>query len=191
MKTYLLLWCLFRGDVDALAADEFATREAAEAHLCQWSDLAYPLLQRDFTDREQRRRARRIVASAVPAHLPPLTLLSGHPIPEWWKLADEGWDGPHWRVQMGPCPGRGWMLAYLRHDARGMWAGVSRRYCERARSQTIWRDWDLLADSREATRLLVRDLIACGVPPVVVRAFCRWLEAKEVALCQPEIGRVP
>lgn len=172
MYTFLLL-VVFTPDIDALASEDFDTREQAEAHLTYWGDLAYPLLQRNFTDLEKNRRARRIVGRTLPASYPPLSLLSGRPMLEWGSFECK-------YQTIGTRPGPEWSLVYTRPDPNAYLAKLIHHYGERARTQYIWKDWHTDRDGREATRRLCKDLLALGVPPSALRGFTGWLEAREM-----------
>lgn len=175
MLTLLLAWALFSRDVDALAAPDFAVRQAAEARLSRWAWLTWRLCDRPFADLEQRRRARRIVEHALPRHHPPIAVLAGQPLPEWVSADGE-------RVQMGGRPGESWRLAWLCPDRRNPLFVLVRRYGERTRSQSAWVDWQLDIDGREATRLLVRDLLRAGVPTPAVQGLLGWMRWREEGL---------
>jgi hypothetical protein len=168
----IALWLVFSPDVAALASDEYAVREAAEARLSRFADLTWPLLDRSFTDCEQRRRARRVVAQAIPQSYPPLALLSGSPLAEWQMPATNC-------HSVGLCPGLGWHMAWVRPDPAAPLGFLIHYYGERTRTQYTWRDWQSAADGREATRLLVRDLLNVGVPAPVVRELVGWMQRNE------------
>lgn len=176
MALYRLLLALAcSGPVADLGAGDFATRERAERLLSRHADLCWPVLPIDSPDPEVRRRARRVRALAVPGHYPPVALLSGRPLPEW---------GIPWGEfsAIGRRPGPGWVLAWLRPDARAPLSCVVRWYGERARTQSEWRDWHSDADGREATRLLAGDLLALGVPAPLVRRLVESMRERELAL---------
>jgi hypothetical protein len=164
---YLLLWLAFGADVRDLGADDFAVREAAEARLSRYADLAYPLLARRFEDLEQRRRAERVLAGVFPRTWRPIAMLSGRPLLEWARPGDHNAFS-----QSGLPPGDGWVLLWLQPDPFAPLAPLVRHYHERARTQTKWRDWMSASDAREATRLLAHDLLSLGLHPAAVR---RWL----------------
>src|SRR4051794_5040898 len=109
----LFLHAAFAPSVCDLGADDFATRERAEARLTRWADVCWPLLDRPFGDPEVRRRAGRVVGRVMPGDCPPVAALSGWPLPEWYHPVADGRPYP---VAIGPCPGPGWRLAYLRPD---------------------------------------------------------------------------
>jgi hypothetical protein len=176
----VVLWFVFHGDIAALGSNSYAERQAAEARLCQWVDVAWPALNRHFSDCEQRRRARRVMASAIPQSLPPIALLAGKATPEWQRF-----DTCH--SVIGTRPGPDWRLAWLRPDQRSSLAWVVRYYGERARTQSVYRDWHSDADGREATRLLVQDLLALGVPPPVIRSFLSRMEQAEQRLAETPV----
>ena len=169
---YVFLWIAFGSDVQALSDNDFAVREAAEARLTRWGDLAWPVLDRHFADLERRRRARRILAQIVPQNTPPIALLSGNPLPEW-ILPDNTCRIGH---STEPC----WRLTWLRPDKHAPLIHIIRFYGERARTQWTWKDWQIDRDGREATRLLARDLTAVGVPPIFVRQLVDHMETKNV-----------
>jgi hypothetical protein len=169
---HLLLWLAFAQDVRDLGAPDFALREAAEARLTRWADLAVPLLDRPFTDLEQRRRVRRIRAQVVPSGLRPLALCSGRPLSEWANPS-----AGYSRVGIvGKRPGHGWFLSWVHPDPQAPLARLIYCYGERTRTQAVWMDWHSASDSREASRLLAVDLCSLGVPPPLVRW---WLAENE------------
>lgn len=176
----MLLYLLFLPDLRALGAPEFAIRERAEARLSLYADLVYPLLPVNSSDLEVRRRARRVRALAVPEAMPPIALLAGRPTTEWWTRSED----PEGRIHIGTYPGEEWTLTWIRPDqyAPGLARVVMQCYGERARTQWMWRDWHSVPDGREATRLLVDDLVRVGVPPVLLRRMISHLRAKERAL---------
>src|SRR4051794_28749655 len=106
------LWVIFQPDVAALSADDYAAREAAEARLTRWVDLTWPLLDRNFDNAEQRRRARRVLERAVPRCYPPIAVLSGRPVAEWVR------PGCSYST-IGRRPSPAWHLGYLQPDRRG------------------------------------------------------------------------
>lgn len=59
-------------------------------------------------------------------------------------------------------------------------------YGERARTQSLWREWHADSDGREATRLLVRDLLTLGVPPAVTRKLVDFMRCREERLMRAQ-----
>jgi hypothetical protein len=175
-----VLWIVFQSDIAALGSASYAERQAAEARLSLWVDVAWPALNRPFSDCEQRRRARRVLASAIPQGVPPIALLAGNPTPEWQRAQT-------CHSVIGTRPGPDWQLAWLRPDQRSSLRWVVRYYGERSRTQSLYRDWHSDADGREATRLLVNDLLTLGVPPPVIRGLLNRMEQAEQRLADTPI----
>lgn len=184
LLSHILLLALFGPDVRDLEADDFAVRQAAEARLTRWADVCWPLLNRPFAHPERRRRARRVLAHVVPERCPPIALLSGRAQPEWHFAGDPEADTWATRQRIGDRPGIEWHLAYLLPDPHDPPAlrGLIWLYHQRSRSEFTWKDWHSDADGRAATRLLVRDLLALGVPAPAIRTLVGWMRAREQAL---------
>jgi hypothetical protein len=173
----VILFFVFARDVADLKADDFQVRQCAEARLARWSSLSWRACDRRFDDLEQRRRARRVVRSEIPDTYPPIAVLTGRCIPEW-RPCDSDYD----TYRIGPRPNPGWMLSWLYPNKRSPLFFIVRHYGERTRTQSAFPDWHLDADGREATRLLVRDMLAAGVPVTAVRAMIDRMATLEARL---------
>jgi hypothetical protein len=174
-----LLMVLFGADVKNLGADEYATREAAEARLTYWCDVCWPLLDKSFSDPEVRRRAQRIKNHIMPLNYSPISFISGSPLIEWqWNHA----------ISVGVRPKDGcWYMSYTKPDSSAFLFSIIKYYGEKARTQYTWKEWHADADGREATRLLTQDMLRVGMPPVLVRCFTDWLNKKEKLLSEREV----
>jgi hypothetical protein len=173
MLKLLVLAAVFGQDVQNLGADNFDTRERAEARLTYWGDLTCPLLAgRRFSDPEVSRRARRVVERTLPQDHAHLTFLSGKPLTEW--SLSENIYGP-----IGCRPGDDYRLSWTRPDPQSYLAPLIWAYGERARTQSAWKDWHSNADGRSATRLLLNDLYALGVPPCLLRHLNDHMNRRE------------
>lgn len=171
----LLILVVFGPAVKDLGSDDYRTREAAEARLSSWASFCCPLLDKDFKDIEQRRRARRILEGIIPDNPPPIGLLSGKPLLEWCKpVCAYG--------SIGSRPSLEYMLTWARPDTTARFFLIVHYYGERARTQWLWKDWQLDSDGRQATRLLCRDMRLIGIPPSGIRLLLDYLRHREEAM---------
>jgi hypothetical protein len=170
------LLTFFQPDVDRLTHSEFAVREAAEARLACWSDLAWPLLEQPGRDPEQRRRLRRLREHAWGRGEPPLTMLVPTENNEWYTPENTATYGRR-------CPDPSYWLAY-RHvnpfsHSRQVTDILRRRlvvtYCLRCKRDWTFHEWHTNTEASDATELLIHDLRRVGAPPVLVRCLRFYL----------------
>lgn len=161
-----------------LGSDDYDRRAAASVRLEAVADYVWPYLPASHPDPEIRRRLRAARERVVPVHPAPIGLLGGTPLAEWTCLSPGGSSNLINRVRPTPA----YSLSWLRPDPYAPIFTVVRIYGERTRTQSAWRDWQLDADGREATRLLAEDALRLGVPAFFVRRFLALLAAREAAL---------
>ncbi len=173
----LLILLAFGPSVHNLGSDDYQTREAAEARLSRHVYLCWPLLDSCYnnpqTDLETRTRIRRIIRKVIPNNPPPISLLSGNPMPEWYYL-----DSSYVTISY-IRPGIQWRLGYMRPDTSAPLHSVIHHYGEKARTQYQWKDWHIDSDGRRATQLFCKDLLRFGIPPCLVSRLIDYLRAKE------------
>jgi hypothetical protein len=168
------VWVCFSGSVRDLGAGDYQVRERAEARLHRHAWLAWRLCDRPCVCPERRRRARQVVERylrCTDGDLPVIVALCRQPVPEWQRGRE---------YTRHPPPETGWEFAWCHPGPRGSLAGVVRGYLERARYTTHpWPGWYTVGEAREATRLLVADLLRAGVPAPVVRALLAGMAGRE------------
>jgi hypothetical protein len=127
---HLIILCCFQADVDRLRHPDFAVRQAAEERLTVWRDLTWPLLDRPFSDVEQRRRARRIVQATFGSNPAPLPFLAQHCYLEWYHERENGNSYP--RIQAGR-PLHDSQLLFLQITRKGWLDRLLDHYCVQAK----------------------------------------------------------